>query len=153
MSAQRDPNTSGGAETFPSLSTRAGRAYLFNQRIDELMRSGLTFDAALSKMRSGGDASDHALLTAMGENPSHLHAEKAEIERWHKNLWEQAERNKNAGKTSPEVAAALKATNDRSVAFNARTRELMDRGFTIDQAILQMRADSKDAALLKAMGA
>lgn len=80
-------------------------------------------------MRTGGNADDRALLEAMGETLSSHRTEKLQ-------------------KTAPEVAAALA----RNIAFNARITELEGRGFSLDQAILQMRANPVDAALLAAMG-
>lgn len=150
------PNTS-EADLF-SLDTPKGRRHFFNKRIDELTKPkaqggpGLSLDEALFQMRTGGNADDYALLEAMGEKPSHFRTEKLQQQKHTDRLKRLAEENLDASKTSAEVASAL-AISNRRVAFNARISELMDRGFSTDQAITQMRANPNDAALLQAMGA
>src|SRR5205085_760898 len=104
-------------------------------------------------MRTGGNADDAALLEGMGEKSSDFRSEKLRDQKHLENLTLLAEENANALKQSKEVSAALKAKNSRAVAFNARINELTSRGFSVDQAILQMRANSNDAALLAEMSA
>ena len=140
-----------------TLETAKGRRHLFQKRLDELMRPppagrGLSLDDAIYEMRTGGNPDDVALLEAMGEKVTPHRTEQLRTERFNERLNRQMEDNKDALKTSAEVAAVL-AKNERSIAFNARITELTDRGFSIDQAIAQMRANADDAALLKAMGA
>jgi hypothetical protein len=117
------------------------------------MQSGLSLDQSLHEMRTGGNPDDDALLSAMGETPSLFRTQRLHQDQHVERLNQLAKKNADASKTSAEVASALKASNDRSVAFNCRITELRDRGFTTDQAIMQMRANPHDAELLKAMGA
>ncbi len=136
-----------------TLDTAQGRARLFKKRLDDLMRPRAngtlpTMDDALFEMRTGGNADDQALLQAMGETTGAHRTEKLKQEKFNKNMDRWAEENAKAKLTSPEV----KAATARNVAFNARITELTDRGLTTDQAIVQMRANASDAALLKAMG-
>jgi hypothetical protein len=148
-----EPGTS-GADGF-TLETPKGRARLFERRIEELTKpkaqggNGLTTDEALFEMRTGGNPDDIALLAAMGEPASLARTERLQQERRNEQLTRLAEENARAGETAAEVKAAMA----RNVAFNARIDELHRKGFSTDQAILQMRANPKDAALLKAMGA
>lgn len=131
-----------------TLDTPEGRAKLFSDRIDELMRQGLSLNDAVYELRLSEDPKDVALLEAMGETPSHARAEQLSTERRNQMLDRLAEENASASKPSAEVAAAMA----RNIAFNARITELMGRGLTIDQAVNNMRANEKDAALLAAMG-
>lgn len=148
------PGTS-KADLF-TLDTPEGRARIFKERIDELTRpkseggKGMTMDAALFEMRTGDNPDDNALLSAMGEAPTHLRREKLREQKQVDDLKRLAEESAKALKTSKEVAAAM---NARSIAFNVRIDELTAKGFSTDQAILQMRANPRDAALLVAMGA
>lgn len=89
----------------------------------------------------------------MGEASSVHRTEKLKQEKFNKDMDRLAEENAGALKTSSEVRAAMKAANSREIAFNIRIDELLAKGFSIDQAINQMRANAKDAALLAAMGA
>ncbi|MGI8435644.1 MAG: hypothetical protein ACR2NX_01885 [Chthoniobacterales bacterium] len=137
-----------------TLATPQGRAHLFKKRTEELMRAKAdgtspSLDHALFEMRTGTNPDDRALLEAMGESPSHAHAKKAHEQKFFAKLDQLAEANRDAGKTSSEVAAAMVA---RNVAFNSRVGSLIEKGLSLDQAIYQMRANSKDAELLRAMG-
>jgi len=142
------------AEAY-DINTPAGRRRLFNQRIEELTApkgdgvKRLTLDQALFEMRTGGNADDYALLEAMGERPSYSRTEHLKTEKLNQNLDRLAQESLQVGKTAPEVAAAM----SRNVAFNSRIDELTRKGFSTDQAILQMRANPKDAEMLKQMGA
>lgn len=148
-----NPFTPGTGESdIFTLATRQGRAHMLQKRLDELTKRGLTLDQALYEMRTGGNPADDALLEAMGEKPSHFRTQQLQNQSHTERLKRLAEDNKNAEKTSAEVAATL-AKNERNLAFNARVTELTDRGFSIDQAIMQMRMNPNDAALLKSMGA
>lgn len=136
------------------INTPAGRRVRFNERVDELMRptakggKGLTLEAAVLEMRTGGNADDRALLEAMGEKSSHFRDEALRREKFNRDLDRIAQENIEATKTAQEeVAAAL----SRNIAFNSRMDELTRKGFSTNQAILQMRADPDDAALLAAM--
>ncbi len=135
-----------------TLDTPEGRARIFKERIDELTRpkseggKGLTLDAALFEMRTGDNPDDNALLSAMGERPSHFRTEQLTTEKRNRDLDRLAQENLAATKTSKEVAAA-----SRKLAVNSRIDELHRKGFSTDQAILQMQANPKDAELLKAM--
>lgn len=150
------PNTSEAA--LFSLDTPQGRRHKFNKRIDELTKPksqggpGLSLDEALFQMRTGGNADDYALLEAMGEKPSPVRTEKLQQQRHIEHLKRLSEENKDASKTSTEVASAI-AINDRRIAFNSRITELLGRGFSIDQATNHMRANPIDAELLRQMGA
>ncbi len=141
-------------EAAHDINTAAGRRLRFNERIDELLAmpkpngGKRTFDEALFEMRTGGNPDDDALLCAMGERPSHFRTEKLKTEKRNQDLDRLAQENLAATKTSTEVAAAT-----RKLAFNSRIDELHRKGFSTDQAILQMRANPKDAELLKSMGA
>ncbi len=140
------------AELF-TLATPQGRAHIFNKRIDELMRAkGLTLDDAIYELRTSSNHDDQALLEAMGEKPSLHRTEALQTEQRNRMLDRLAEENAQATRKSVEVAAAA-ARQARDVAFNARIDELHRKGFSTDQAILQMQANPKDAELLKAMGA
>lgn len=128
---------------------------MFKERLDELMRTKgfKDIDEALFEMRTGGNSDDIALLAAMGEPSSHHRMEKLKEEKSLAEMHRLAEENARGLKPAPEVKAALKAANAREIAFNVRMDELLDEGFSFDQAILQMRAKGKDAVLLAAMGA
>lgn len=147
------PGTS-EADVF-TLDTRAGRARLFNKRIDELMQTKnyKSIDDALHEMRTGGNPDDTDLLASMGESSSLARTEKLKAEKWVQDMRRLGDEVAQAGKAAPEVKAALKAANSREIAFNVRLDALLEKGFSIDQAINQMRANASDAALLKSMGA
>lgn len=143
------------------ITTAAGRAHLFKKRIEELTKpktaggQSLTMDQAIFEMRTSENAEDVALLAAMGDQPSRVRKEKLSQERHSDFLTKLADENARATTPSPEVAAAIKSTavNNRAMAFNARIEELTQAGFTLDQAILQMRADPDDSRLLEEMNA
>ena len=141
------------------ITTPEGRANLFKKRIEELTKPqakggpGLTMDQAIFELRTSEDAKDVELLAAMGDAPSKVRTEKLRTAKHNSDLTRLADENARAHIPSREVAAAMKvAANARSMAFNARITELMDRGFSLDQSIMHMRANRTDAALLAAMG-
>ena len=141
-----------------NIATPKGRANLFKKRIEELAKKteggpGLTTDQAIFEMRTSEDAKDVELLAAMGDAPSKVRSEKLRSAKHNTFLTRLADENARAAVPSREVAAAMAATNARSMAFNTRITELQDKGLTIDQAIDHMRANSADVGLLKAMGA
>jgi hypothetical protein len=141
------------------ITTPEGRANLFKKRIEDLTKPktgggpSLTMDQAIFELRTSEDAKDVELLAAMGDAPSKVRTEKLRSAKHSSDLTRLADENARAKTPSPEVAAAMKvATNERRMAFNARIDQLEGRGFTLDQSILQMRANPTDAALLAAMG-
>lgn len=157
MNAPFLPGNYGGPTL--DISTPEGRANLFKKRIEELTKPkpeggrGLTMDQAIFELRTSEDVKDVELLAAMGDAPSVARTEKLRIEKRNSDLTRLAEENARAGIPSPEVAAAMKtAVNARSMAFNSRITQLMDKGLTINQAVNAMRANRNDAALLAAMG-
>jgi len=157
MNAPFDPANSDDHNL--NIATPQGRANLFKKRIDELTRPktqggpGLTTDQAIFELRTSEDSKDVELLAAMGDAPSTVRSEKLRHAKHNSTLTRLAEENARAHLPSPEVAAAMAATNARSMAFNVRITQLMHQGLTIDQSIDAMRADPTDAALLAAMGA
>jgi hypothetical protein len=140
------------------IATAEGRANLFKKRIDELTKPkakgglGLTIDQAIFELRTSEDPKDVELLAAMGDAPSKVRSEKLRNAKHNSDLTRLADENARAHIPAKEVAAAMAATNARSMAFNVRITELHDKGLTIDQAIMHMRANQTDAALLAAMG-
>jgi hypothetical protein len=140
------------------ITTPEGRAKLFKKRIDELTKPktqggpGLTMDQAIFELRTSEDAKDVELLAAMGDAPSKVRSDKLRSAKHSSDLTRLADENARAHIPSKEVAAAMAATNARSMAFNTRVSELCDKGLTLDQAIMRMRANKTDAALLAAMG-
>jgi hypothetical protein len=141
------------------ITTPGGRAKLFEHRINELTKPkaqggpGLTMDQAIFELRTSEDPKDVELLAAMGDGPSKIRTEKLRIAKHNADLTRLADENAKAHIPSKEVAAAMAAaTNARSMAFNVRTTELVNKGLTFNQAIDHMRANQQDAALLAAMG-
>jgi hypothetical protein len=156
MNALFDP-ANGDDHNF-DIATPQGRANLFKKRIDELTKAktqggpGLTTNQAIFELRTSEDAKDVELLAAMGDAPSKVRSEKLRNAKHSADLTRLADENARAHIPAKEVAAAMAATNARSAAFNTRITELRDKGLTLDQAILHMRANKTDAALLAAMG-
>jgi hypothetical protein len=140
------------------ITTPEGRAKLFKKRIEELTKPkteggpGLTMDQAIFELRVSEDPKDVELLGAMGDAPSKVRTEKLRNAKHSADLTRLADENARAATPSREVAAAMAATNARSMAFNVRITELLGKGLTMDQAIMHMRANKNDAALLAAMG-
>jgi hypothetical protein len=141
------------------VTTSEGRSNLFKKRIDELTKPkteggrGLTTDQAIFELRTSDDAKDVELLAAMGDDPSKLRSEKLHQQKHSQFLTKLADENARATTPSREVAAAMKvAANDRTLAFNARVDDIMSKGFTLDQAIMHMRANADDARLLASIG-
>jgi hypothetical protein len=155
MNAYFDP---ANGVVLADITTPEGRAKLFKKRIDELTRPkthggpGLTMDQAIFELRTSDDAKDVELLAAMSDGPSKVRTEKLRAAKHNADLTRIADENARAHIASKEVAAAIVATNARSMAFNTRVSELRDKGLTLDQAIMRMRANKTDAALLAAMG-
>jgi hypothetical protein len=156
MNAPFDPANSSGQTC--DIGTPEGRANLFKKRIEELTKPktqggpGLTMDQAIFELRTSEDAKDVELLAAMGDAPSKVRSEKLRNAKHNADLTRLADENARAHIPAKEVAAAMAATNARTMAFNARIDELRSKGLTLDQAIERMRANTTDAALLAAMG-
>lgn len=118
------------------LNTPAGRRLAFNERIDELTGKGMTFNAALEKMRETPD--DAELLTKMGDyhklDPKHAAPHRGGAL---PHLW------------TPEA---------RRERFNELIDHLMapekkgGHGLTFDQAIQHLRDNKDTADLIAAMG-
>lgn len=129
------------------ITTPEGRANLFEKRIKELTAPkseggrSLTMDQAIFELRTSEDPKDVELLAAMGDPPSKVRTEKLRNAKHSAELTRLADENARAHIPSKEVAAAMAATNARSMAFNTRVTELQDKGLTLDQAILNMRAN------------
>lgn len=141
-----------------NIATSKGRSALFNKRLDELMKPkdqggpGLTIDQAVHELRISQNPDDQKLLEAMGEAPSSHRTEKLQQEKWRNDMTKLADQNAKGTEPSTEIKAAT-ARNSRSLAFNAKIDELTAKGLSLDQAINAMRANTKDASLLTAMGA
>ncbi len=149
-------------EAAYDINTAGGRSRLFKKRIDELTRQKseggkrLSMDDALFEMRTGHHPDDLVLLEAMGATLNEAQKEKLKTDQFNKALTRMAEENAKSIAPSSELQAAIAATNaarDRQIAFNTRIDELTRKGFSLDQAITQMRANAEDAKLLAAMGA
>jgi hypothetical protein len=141
------------------ITTPKGRANLFKKRIEEFTKPkteggpGLTTDQAIFEMRTSEKADDLALLAGMGDEPSKVRTEKLRQAKHNAKLTQLADENARATTPSREVAKAMRlATNARSAAFQSRVDELTAKGYTIDQAIMHMRANAADARLLASMG-
>ena len=120
----------------PDLSTPAGRAHAFGERIKTLTGEeerggyGMNFNAALAKMRE--TPSDAKLLAMIGDVPV---------------------------KTVHDRHSDLSCPEKRRALFNSRIDMLMARkpdggeGMTFKEAIEEMKSNPIDAPLLRAMGA
>lgn len=143
------------------ISTPQGRSNLFKNRVEELTKPkthgglGLTIDDAIHEMRTSTHPDDVALLAAMGDAPSQVRSEKLGQQKHSDFLTRLSDENARATTPSPEVAAAMKlATNERTLAFNARIDALMNSGLSLDSAINRMRiGTADDKKLLREMGA
>lgn len=154
-----------GQDVF-TLETRAGRANLFQRRIDEILAtlkaSGkkATLDDALFELRTSEKPEDRELLEAMGVATGWHTSEQLRTERTLGKIHATAKQTARGAELSSEAKAALKtaqagnvAVNERRLAFNRRIDALTEKGFTLDQAILQMRANPSGARLLEEMSA
>lgn len=120
-----------------TLDTREGRARMFKERIDELMRTkGLkTLDDAIYEMRTGGNKDDIALLAAMGEQFSQPLVDRLKADKQEAHFQHLRETAQTAKKDSPEMKAAIKvvhetakAANARKIAVNIRIDDLLAKG-------------------------
>jgi hypothetical protein len=152
------PGSSAAELGMYDIKTATGRRRLFHRRIDEIQAAqraaGRTsnLDEALFELRTSEKPEDRKLLELMGVATGWSTSEKLRQERHLTMLGAAAEQSARGTALSPEAKAALKAANARQIAFNSRLDELMAKGFSIDQAILQMRANPIDARLLAEMG-
>ncbi len=140
-----------------NINTPEGRRSLFNEKIDALTKpkaeggKGLSLDDAIFEMR--GTLEGRELLELMGLG-KHTQTHQKLLDRMSgmaaikPGCADLAD--KELLKPITATASAI-ARNSRLVAFNSRIDELTRKGFSVDQAINQMRANAQDAALLTAM--
>lgn len=144
------------------INTPEGRRRRFNEKIDALTKlkseggKGMSLDDALFEMR--GNKEDRLLLGAMGygfydQAHQKLHDRMSHISTVDKLGAGSEDFDLKTLKKISENASAdgAREAASRTIAFNCRIDQLTRAGFTVDQAIIQMRADPKDAALLAAM--
>jgi hypothetical protein len=161
MKVNFEPGTS--EQDVFTLDTSAGRARLFQKRIDEIiaqLKAGgkrATIDDAIYELRQSSDPNDQELLAAMGEKPSAFRTEHLKQEKRSADLHRAAEENAAAQKPSVEVAAAVKAAlranHERGKALNVQMTDLMEKeGSVPDELYEEMSKVRADEMRLLAIG-